>query len=168
MLDTSVRVHRSASETSRAFAVISVPPVLDPHPYLAPILEAVGRDVPDIRVVRTAFGGPAGASPYPTPLTEAIQRVTEAYSPGTPFGPMPTFGGYTTSILFRQKGFPTYGYSPIAMNITDSSRRHGNDERLFLRDFLTGCAMYADSLEEFVTLREPGEVSVLPTQSDNK
>lgn len=150
---------------SRAFAVISVPPGLDPRPYLAPILEAVGRDV---RVVRTAFGGPAGASPYPTPLTEAIERVTEAYSPGTPFGPMPTFGGYTTSILFRQRGFPTYGYSPIAMNITDSSRRHGNDERIFLRDFLIGCAMYADTLEEFVALREPAEVSVLPTQSDNK
>jgi acetylornithine deacetylase/succinyl-diaminopimelate desuccinylase-like protein len=75
---------------------------------------------------------------------------------------MPTFGGFTTSILFRQKGFPTYGYSPIGMNITDSSRRHGLDERVFLRDYLIGCAMYADSLEEFMTERPPAEVSQAP------
>jgi hypothetical protein len=75
---------------------------------------------------------------------------------------MPTFGGFTTSILFRERGYPTYGYSPIAMNITDSSRRHGNDERVFLRDYLIGCAIYADSLEEFVTERHPAEVSPAP------
>ena len=140
----------------REYAVVSVPPGLDPRPYLAPILDALPAGV---RTVRTAYGGPAGASPYPTPLTEVLKRVTEAYTPGTPFGPMPTFGGYTTSLLFRERGFPAYGYSPIAMNITDSARRHGNDERVFLRDYLNGCAMYADSLEEYVTLK-PAEVSV--------
>jgi hypothetical protein len=45
------------------------------------------------------------------------------------------------------------------MNITDSARRHGNDERVFLRDYLNGCAMYADSLEEYMTVK-PAEVSV--------
>jgi acetylornithine deacetylase/succinyl-diaminopimelate desuccinylase-like protein len=144
---------------SRAYVVFSVPPGLDPKPYLAPILAGIPSG---IRVVRTSIGGPAGASPYPTPLTDALKRVIEAYSPGTPFGPMPTFGGFTTSILFREKGFPTYGYSPIAMNITDSSRRHGNDERVFLRDYLVGCAIYADSLEEFATERHPAEVSPAP------
>lgn len=150
---------------SRVFAVVSVPPGLDPRPYLKPILDGVPSTV---RVVRTAFGGPAGASPYPTPLTEILKRVTEAYWPGTPFGPMPTFGGYTTSLLFREKGFPTYGYTPIAMNITDSVRRHGNDERVFLRDYMNGCAMYADALEEFAAIEQPAEVSVVPVQTDNK
>jgi acetylornithine deacetylase/succinyl-diaminopimelate desuccinylase-like protein len=141
---------------ARAFAVISIPPGLEPKPYLQRILDAA---TPGTRVVRTSLGGPSGASPYPSPLTEALKRVAEAYTPGTPFGPMPTFGGYTTSILFRQKGLPTYGYSPIAMNITDSVRRHGNDERVYLRDYLIGCSIYADSVEEYVTLK-PGEVSV--------
>jgi hypothetical protein len=150
---------------SRAFAVISVPPGLDPAPYLRPILDAVP---PSVRVLRTAFGGPTGASPYPTPLTEILKAVTEAYFPGTPFGPMPTWGGYTTSLIFRTKGFRTYGYSPIAMNITDSARRHGNDERVFLRDFLIGCAMYADGLEEFAVLKQSPEVSVVRGQTDNK
>ena len=133
---------------SRAFVVISVPPGLEPRTYLKPILNAISSPV---RVVRTAYGGPSGASPYPTAFTRLLERVTWAYSPGVAFGPMPTFGGYTTSVLFRQKGFPTYGYSPIGMNITDSPRRHGNNERIFLRDYVLGCAIYADIVEEFAT-----------------
>ena len=102
-----------------------------------------------LRLVESVSSGPTGSSPYPTPFTDLLARVTEARYPKVPFGPMPTFGGYTTSILFRQKGFPTYGYSPIPMNIGDSSRRHGNDERIFLRDFLNGVALYSEVLREF-------------------
>lgn len=138
------------TRTYRAFVIVSMPPGLEPRPYLPPILEAVG---PTVKVVHTAFGGPAGASPYPTPLSEIMKKVAEAYTPGAAFGPMPTFGGYTTSVLFRQKGYPTYGYSPIAMNITDAAKRHGNDERVFLRDYLRGVEMYADVLEEFAASR---------------
>jgi acetylornithine deacetylase/succinyl-diaminopimelate desuccinylase-like protein len=134
------------SRIYRTMVVISVPPGLDPRGYLAPVERLMS---PAVKMVRTSFGGPAGASPYPTPMTDILMRVAEAYTPGVPFGPMPTFGGYTTSVLFRQKGFPTYGYSPIAMNITDASRRHGSNERLFLRDYERGVAMYADALEEF-------------------
>jgi acetylornithine deacetylase/succinyl-diaminopimelate desuccinylase-like protein len=134
------------SRVLRSMVVISVPPGLDPRDYLAPMERALPRSV---RVVRTSFGGPAGASPYPTRMTDILKRVSEAYTPGVPFGPMPTFGGYTTSVLFRQRGFPTYGYSPIAMNITDASRRHGSDERVFLRDYERGVNMYADVVEEF-------------------
>jgi hypothetical protein len=46
-------------------------------------------------------------------------------------------------------GYPTYGYSPIPMNITDAARRHGNDERVFLRDYLEGVALYTDILAEY-------------------
>jgi acetylornithine deacetylase/succinyl-diaminopimelate desuccinylase-like protein len=134
------------SRIYRTMVVISVPPGLDPRGYLAPVERLMS---PAVKMVRTSFGGPAGASPYPTPMTDILMRVAEAYTPGVPFGPMPTFGGYTTSVLFRQKGFPTYGYSPIAMNITDASRRHGSNERLVLRDYERGVAMYADALEEF-------------------
>jgi acetylornithine deacetylase/succinyl-diaminopimelate desuccinylase-like protein len=153
------------SSVSRAYVVISVPPGLEPRTYLNPILKAIA---PPARVVRTAYGGPSGASPYPTAFTRLLERVTWAYSPGVPFGPMPTFGGYTTSVIFRQKGFSTYGYSPIGMNITDSPRRHGNDERIFLRDYVLGCAIYADVVEEFATHPPVGEMSPLPIKSDNK
>jgi hypothetical protein len=54
------------------------------------------------------------------------------------------------------------------MNVMDSSRRHGNDERIFLRDYLVGCAMYADILEEFATKPPIAEMSPAPTKTDNK
>lgn len=150
---------------SRGYVVIYIPPGLEPQPYLKPILNAI---VPPVRVIRTVYGGPSRASPYPTAFTQLLQGVMEAYSPGVVFGPLPTFGGYTTSVFFRKLGYPTYGFSPIAVNITDSARRHGNDERIFLRDYVLGCAIYADIVEEFATHQPLGEMSPVPIKSDNK
>ncbi len=131
----------------RCYVIVSVPPRVDPKPFLDPIVEsAPGRGV---RVVHTFSGEPTTPSPYPTPLTDLLRRVTEAVYPGVPFGPLPTFGGYTTSTLFRQRGFAAYGYSPIPMNITDEARRHGNDERIYLRDYLDGVALYREALVEY-------------------
>ena len=149
----------------RTYVVISLPPGLEPRTYLKPILDSISAPV---KLIRTGYGGPAGASAYPSPFTNLLKDVTWAFSPGVPFGPMPTFNGFTTSIFFRQKGFPTYGYSPIAMNITDSARRHGNDERIFLRDYVLGCAIYSEIVEEFAMHPPVGEMSALPIKSDNK
>jgi len=127
--------------------IVSTPPGVDPGRYLRPILEDAARS--RLPVLWSYSTGPTMASPYPTRFTELLRRVTEVRYPGVPFGPVPTFGGYTTSIYFRQKDIPTYGYAPIPMNITDSVRRHGNDERVFLRDYLNGLALYADVVAEF-------------------
>jgi acetylornithine deacetylase/succinyl-diaminopimelate desuccinylase-like protein len=139
--------HPSRPDKVRIYVAISVPPGLSPDGFLEPILEdARGKGL----TVVTMMVGEAGvASPYPTPFTDLLKRVTEAWYPGTPFGPVPTYGGYTTSILLRQRGIPTYGYQPIVMNITDTARRHGNDERVFLRDYLNGVDLMSDVLEEF-------------------
>ena len=138
----------AAGQRTGAFTVISVPPGVDPEDFLRPLLRDAAAA--GIRVVRAFTGGPTVASPYPTPFTELIRRVTEVHFPGILFGPAPTAGGYTTSALLRQKGFPTYGFSPIPMNITDSMRRHSANERVYLRDYLTGLQVYEDVLEEFV------------------
>ena len=118
------------------YVTISVPPGLSPGGFLQPILDDARKN--GLTVLTTMIGEAAVASPYPTPFTDLLKRVTEAHYPGLPFGPAPTYGGYTTSTLLRQRGIPTYGYQPIVMNITDAARRHGNDERVFLRDYLNG------------------------------
>ena len=138
---------------SRRIAVISVPPGQDPAPYLRPILEDAKKK--GLTVVISAESEVSIASPYPTPFTELLRRVAQARFPGVPFGPVPTFGGYTTSILLRERGIPAYGFSAIPMNITDAARRHGNDERIFLRDYLTGIDLFSDVLEEFA-MHPPG------------
>lgn len=135
----------------RQYAIVSTPPGVDPGIYLAPIQEDAQRHV---RVVSASSSGATTASPYPTPLTELLRQVIEARYPGVSVGPVPTFGGWTTSIYFRNRGIAAYGFSPVAANITDSSRRHGNDERIFLRDYLDGLDIYANALRGFAV--QPG------------
>src|SRR5262245_46388755 len=141
--------HPSRPDRTRMYAAVSVPPGLSPAEYLKPILDDARKT--GLTVTTVVVGEAGVASPYPTPFTDLLKRVTEAHYPGTPFGPVPTYGGYTTSILLRERGIPTYGYQPIVMNITDAARRHGNDERVFLRDFLNGVDLMSDVLEEFAT-----------------
>jgi acetylornithine deacetylase/succinyl-diaminopimelate desuccinylase-like protein len=130
-----------------ALTVVSTPPGVSPTPHLEQILEDATKH--GVKTTLSFSGGITSASPYPTEFTELLRRVTEAHFPGVPVGPVPTFSGYTTSVLLREKGFPTYGYSSIPMNITDAVRRHGSNERLYLRDFLRGVDLFRDVLEEF-------------------
>jgi acetylornithine deacetylase/succinyl-diaminopimelate desuccinylase-like protein len=149
------RIHWSGSyayppgqtATYRCYAVVSVPPGQSPDPFLDRIAAGVKEEKAEIR--ERLSSGVTTASPYPTPFTALIERVTRAFAPGVPFGPVPTFGGTTTSIYFRARGYPTYGYSPIPFNITDEVRRHGNDERIFLRDYLRGVELMNQLVTEY-------------------
>jgi acetylornithine deacetylase/succinyl-diaminopimelate desuccinylase-like protein len=131
---------------------VYVPPGMDPAPYVKSILDDASRS--GVRAVSVFQSGSTEPSPYPTPTTMALQRVIEGRYPGTWFGPLPTVGGFTTSILFQQKGFAAYGFSPIPMNRFDASRRHGNDERVYLRDYVNGVDLFRDFLEEFAFFAE--------------
>ena len=144
--------HPARPDHSRRFVVISVPPGVDPTPFVRPIVEDAKKE--GLSTLAYSVSEVTVASPYPTPFTDMLKNVVEARYPGVPFGPVPTFGGYTTSILLRAHGIPTYGFEVIPMNITDAARRHGNDERVFLRDYLRGVALYGDVVEEFA-LRPP-------------
>ena len=145
--------HPARMDRARRFVAVSVPPGVSPEPYLRPIREAARAE--GLTILTEVVSEATSASPYPTPFTELIRRVTESRWPGTPFGPLPTYGGYTTSILLREGGIPTYGFQPIAMNINDAGRRHNNDERVFLRDYVNGVDLLSDVVEEFATSPPP-------------
>jgi acetylornithine deacetylase/succinyl-diaminopimelate desuccinylase-like protein len=131
----------------RSYVSIAVPPGVAPRPYLDPVLAQARQQ--GFSVVASFDSGVTRASEYPSALTDLLARVTEAHFPGVPFGPIPGFGGYTTSLLFRDAGFQVYGYTPFPMNITDAARRHWNDERIYLRDYVEGVALYTDILLEY-------------------
>jgi acetylornithine deacetylase/succinyl-diaminopimelate desuccinylase-like protein len=131
-----------------SYAVLSVPPGVDPEAFMGPI-EAEARKIPGLKIHERLVSPPTVVSPYPTAATEIVRRISEAAQPGIPFGPDPGFGGMTTSVYFRAHGFPTYGYSPILMNIADSAHRHANDERVFLRDYLNGLDLYDQIVKEY-------------------
>jgi len=139
--------HPDHPDRARRYVTISTPPGVPPRPFLEPILADAKRE--GLTVLTLVMSDATVASPFPTPFTDLLKRVVEAQFPGVPFGPVPTSSGYTTSILLRERGIPAYGFQAIPMNYTDASRRHGNDERVFLRDYLTGVALFANVLEEF-------------------
>lgn len=137
----------------RRYVVVSTPPGVPPARYFDPILAEARRLGVEVDLV--IAGEETKPSPYPTPLTEIIRRVTEGRFPGVPFGPIPSAGTYSSSEFFRRNGFPTYGFPAVPMNITDAARRHGRDERLYLPDFLAGTRLYSDLLEEFALPATP-------------
>ena len=137
-----------------ALYVVATPPGLSPAPYAKRVVDAA-RDR-GIGVWDSFVGEATSASPYPIPFTELLRTVTQAHSPGIPFGPVPIWGAFTTSAVFRNRGFVAYGYSPIPTNIIDQSRMHGSDERIFLRDFVNGVGLYKDVVEEWA-LNPPEE-----------
>lgn len=137
--------------------IISTPPGIAPTPFFTAVLKDADRL--GVQTTLSFDGGVTIASPYPTPFTELLRRVTQAHFPGVPFGPIPTYDSYTTSVWLRQQGFPTYGYSSIPMNITDAVRRHGNNERVYLRDYMNGVTLFQDVLEEFALNPAPTDLS---------
>jgi acetylornithine deacetylase/succinyl-diaminopimelate desuccinylase-like protein len=145
--------HPAFPDRARRFVSVCAPPGVSPRPYLEPILQDAKRE--GLTILTLVQSEATVASPYPTPFTELLKRVVEARYPGVPFGPLPTSGGYTTSILLRERGIPAYGFQAIPMNFTDASRRHGNDERVFLRDYLDGVALFSDVVEEFAQHSPP-------------
>ena len=147
--------HPGHPDRPRRLVAVSVPPGTSPEPFLRPIREDAKRQ--GLTILTEVISEATSASPYPTPFTQLLQRVTAARWPGITFGPLPTAGGYTTSILLREKGIPTYGYQPIPMNITDAARRHGNDERVFLRDYVDGVDLLTEVVEEFATAPPPAK-----------
>lgn len=145
-----------ATGNYRGWVAVSTPPGVSPSPWVE-VIQA-GARAHGVRVLESLDTGPTEASPYPTPFTRLLRRVVEAHWPGVPFGPVPTFGGATTSVHFRRRGIPAYGFDAVPMNITDAARRHLNDERIYLRDFLGGVDLYRDLLEEFAVFG--GDLSV--------
>jgi acetylornithine deacetylase/succinyl-diaminopimelate desuccinylase-like protein len=61
-------------------------------------------------------------------VMEPLTRITDEIWPGVPVAPVME-NGASDSIYFAQAGYPTYGYSAIALE-RDDDRAHGQDERL--------------------------------------
>ena len=129
-----------------AVAMMSLPPGVDPRPYFDRLVGEYRK-----RGAHVGFalcGPPGSASPYPTADTEAIRRVIEAVAPGVPVIPIVNAFSGTTSIEFRKRGIPAYGFTPFQIDPLDAARRHGNDERVFLPFFARGVKIMRETLFE--------------------
>lgn len=152
---SNLYVHPDSPGQMRGYVTVSTPPGVAPGAYLGPVLDAARRE--HLRLVSLFDSGPTRPSRYPSGLTDLLQRVTEAHFPGVPFGPVPGFGGFTSSLIFRDRGFQTYGYTPFPMNITDTARRHWNDERIYLRDYVAGVRLFTDIVLDYAVIGTPAD-----------
>ena len=112
--------------------------------HLARIRRALGSDLAS-RVLLTA--PPSPPSPTANPLYRLLERTLGREAPVVPaFVP-----GFTDSRYLRQRGVPTYGFSPFALEPADTAGIHGPDERIPLAELDRGVARTRAVVTAFVT-----------------
>ncbi len=126
--------------------IVSVPLGIDPRPFFDRVLEK--NRARGARVNFTLCGPVGTPSPYPTADTDAIFNVLEAVAPGVPVIPIVNSFSETTSLEFRKRGIPAYGFTPFQIDPLDAARRQGNDERVFLPFFTRGIRIMREVLFE--------------------
>jgi acetylornithine deacetylase/succinyl-diaminopimelate desuccinylase-like protein len=76
-----------------------------------------------------------------------IAMALRRRAPGTVVAPR-ILTGFTDNWTFRRAGLQAYGFSPIMVGDEDSSRVHGNDERISLENIREGTRLYTELLLE--------------------
>lgn len=106
-------------------------PDTDADAFLARLREALGGGI-GVEVLLSSPPSPPSPTGHPgyrsvAGVLEAEARVVPAFIPG-----------FTDSRYFRERGIPTYGVSPFALEGEVLSGIHGADERIPLHEFEAG------------------------------
>jgi acetylornithine deacetylase/succinyl-diaminopimelate desuccinylase-like protein len=97
------------------------------------------RVLADDQITLTQLG--AAVASAPSALNEeimgSIEKLSREFWPGAVVLPTMSAGATDGSFL-RNAGIPTYGHSGLAIDTSDGSRIHGNDERVPVKSFYQG------------------------------
>jgi acetylornithine deacetylase/succinyl-diaminopimelate desuccinylase-like protein len=129
--------------------VVSTPPGVDPAPLDRELLEQAQAQ--GIHLLRNHSVPVTPSSPFPTPMTALIERTVQALHPGAAVGPYIVPQAYSSCLPLRRAGFACYGFSPFQIGLADSSRRHANNERIFLPAYLDGVELYHLLVADFAS-----------------
>lgn len=130
-IDNGARGPNVVSPEASAYVDVRLLPDTDAAAFLAGVRETLGPEV-EVEVLLTA--PPAPASPTDHPLYRAIEKVLAVRAPVVPL----FISGTTDSRYFRQRGIPTYGLQPFALDPGDLRGIHAADERIPVAAFLRG------------------------------
>jgi acetylornithine deacetylase/succinyl-diaminopimelate desuccinylase-like protein len=90
--------------------------------------------------IETVLNFSSTASSVDTPLYSAIVKTVKELHPGA--GVAQTIEtGFTDSHFFRERGMVSYGFEPFVLTSGDTTRVHGNDERIPVKSFTEGVHM---------------------------
>jgi len=96
------------------------------------LLDALGPELADRVTVVAANHDDSTASPTDTPLWSSMERVSQAFYPGSSLVPTMTVGA-TDARFFRRLGIPSYGFGLFSTNLRYEDYAvmfHGDDERV--------------------------------------
>ena len=92
--------------------------------------------------------GSRTASPIDTPLFAQLVRAIEEAHPGVPVGPYFLPWAATDSRFYRERGIPSYGYSPFLLTVTETMQTGRPNERMQLPGYLRGVELYRKLIRE--------------------
>jgi acetylornithine deacetylase/succinyl-diaminopimelate desuccinylase-like protein len=143
MLDAGERIN-VVPPVARARIDVRLLPDTDADAFLARVREALG---PAVEVEVLLAAPPSEPSPDSGPLWEVLTTVLSREAPVVPsFMP-----GFTDSRFFRQRGIPTYGVAPFALEPQLLSGIHGVDERIPVDEFERGVERVREIVRTYAT-----------------
>lgn len=85
-----------------------------------------------------------------TEMFHCMERVAESFFPGALFLPS-VFPAFTDSRCFRGLGIASYGWIPAMIDAGDLARIHGMDERIGVKDLVTGIRVIFEMISQLCT-----------------
>ncbi|HET9399508.1 MAG TPA: M20/M25/M40 family metallo-hydrolase [Candidatus Acidoferrales bacterium] len=114
--------------------------------WVAELQGVIGTDHLRIEILQSHPSSPG--SSLDTPLHKTIEDAVHALFPGAGVADT-TSTGFNDSYYFRVKGITAYGFVPFAMKPEDSTRAHGNDERIAVTSFTDGVHLMWEVVSRF-------------------
>ena len=109
-------------------------PGYDPDKFVNELSIVIDDDRIEIERV---FQSSTPASPTGTELWDVMSKETKNLVEDALILPGVSTG-FTDSRVFRRKGIPAYGFTPVLADPSDQGRIHGNDERLSINNLQLG------------------------------
>lgn len=146
MLDAGERIN-VVPPVARARIDVRLLPETDAEAFLARVRQALG---PAVEVEVLLDAPPSPPSPVAGVLWEALTAVLSREAPVVPsFMP-----GFTDSRYFRQRGIPTYGLAPFALEPHLLRGIHGVDERIPLAELERGVERVREIVSRYALATE--------------
>ncbi|MEM7480599.1 MAG: M20/M25/M40 family metallo-hydrolase [Acidobacteriota bacterium] len=129
-------------ERASALLDVRLLPETDADAFLADLRAALGSGF-EVEVL--VASPPADSSSTDTRLFRVLTRVLEPEAPVVPA----LIAGFTDSRFFRERGIPTYGFSPFVLSGPELSGIHGPDEEIPVAELDAGTARLLRVVQEY-------------------
>ena len=136
-----------ASNVIPSVAIATVDCRLQPGVNAQEFLSEIKASINDPKVSVEFIQPPvdSGISRYDTPLFAAMTRVIQKHNPGAIVTPILVPHG-TDSRTMRMRGIPSYGLTPMILDLATAGTMHSDRERIPIAEFHRGIHVFYDLL----------------------